>query len=254
MNLRASYRYQLADHKKSILAFYIVIICLYLLIGISFAVFSAVEGVEMNGSISGLEMTTAIFLFVSGLNSFKENFGMLTQNGVSRRSLLVGRIFVIATVSIFMALIDRAWHFISAWMSQFLGNTVDSTLFMDMIYNRSIAVGPFALHMEALAFNIAMYFAALSVGYLITVIFYRVNKLGKIIIGAGVPVFFLIILPIIDVQFFNGLLSYHSWNFVVSVLGIISGNPMYAVGTFFAVSVIMLAASWLVMRRVALHE
>ena len=127
-------------------------------------------------------------------------------------------------------------------------------MFMDMLYNRSAVLSPFGVHMEALLFNFATYFMAMCLGYLITVVFYRMSKVGKIIVGAGVPVLFLIVLPIVDEMLFTGLISYHVSNFVAKALGLTVGNPMYAVGSFFAVSVITLAVSWIVMRRIPLHE
>lgn len=254
MNLRASYRYQLADHKKSILVFYLVVFCIYLLTAVAVIAISHYGNGDISGSMSGMESAALIFLFVSGMNSFKENFGMLTQNGVSRRSLLVGRIFVMATVCLFMVLVDKVWYFITVGMSGIFKNVIDTSLFMDMFYNRSAVLSPFGLHMESLVFNFASYFMAMCLGYLVTVIFYRMSKLGKLIIGVGVPVLFLIVLPIVDTLLCKGLINYHVSNFIVRMLGLNVGNPMYAVGSFFVVSAITLAASWLVMRRAPLHE
>ena len=254
MNLRASYRYQLADHKKSILIFYLVFVCAYLAMAICLAVFSAKYGIASTGSISGLEFTTTIFLFVSGLNAFKENFGMLTQNGVSRRSILVGRILVIATVSLFVALMDKIWYFAGLGLSKLFRDAIDCTMFVDMLYERSAVLSPFAFQMEALVFNFAMYMAVFSVGYFITVLFYRMNKAGKIIVGAGVPVFFLIILPIIDEQFFACAISTKFFTFAAKAFGLASGIPWCAVGSFFVLSAVFLAAAWLIMRRAPLHE
>ncbi len=253
MNLRASYRYQLADHKKSILVFYLVIFCIYALMGISIAMILRGNG-EAYGSITGLEISTMVFLFVTGLNTFKENFGMLTQNGISRRSLMVGRLFVMLTVCLFMTLLDRVWYFCGVWFHNIFGDIINTQLFMDMIYNRAKDVSRVWLHVESLAFNFAIYFAAMSVGYLITVVFYRLSKIWKTILGAGLPIFFLILLPIIDMQFFQGLISNHVWNFCLKVFGVASGNPMYAVASFLVISAVTLTGAWLVMRRAPLHE
>ena len=139
-------------------------------------------------------------------------------------------------------------------MSGIFENIIDTSMFVDVLYNRSAVLSPFGLHMESLVFNFASYFMAMCLGYLITVIFYRMSKLGKLIAGVGVPVLFLIVLPIIDTLLFKGLIHYHVSNFLVRVLGLHVGNPMYAVGSFFVVSAITVAASWFVMRRAPLHE
>ena len=125
---------------------------------------------------------------------------------------------------------------------------------MDMLYHRSAVLSPFGMHMESLVFNFAAYFMAMSIGYLITVVFYRMNKLGKLAVGAGLPVLFLIILPTLDAMLFKGLITENVLNFLFRVLGLTVGNPMYAVASFFVVAAIMLTASWLIMRRTPLHE
>lgn len=253
MNLRASYRYQIADHKKSILVFYLVIFCIYALMGMSISVMIKGNG-GTYGSISGLEISTVVFLFVTGLNTFKENFGMLTQNGISRRSLMVGRLLVMLTVCLFMTLLDRIWFFCGAWLHHVFGDSINAAMLMDMMYNRAKDVSTLRLHMEALAFNFSLYFAAMSVGYLITVVFYRLNKIWKTILGAGLPIFFLILLPLLDAQVFRGLISYYLGSCAMKFFGFTSGNPLYAVLSFLVISAVALLGAWFVMRRAPLHE
>lgn len=259
MNLRASYRYQLADHKKSILVFYCVFFCMYLLTMILMIALSRGGKDPIEGSMSGMETATIIFLFVSGMNSFKENFGMLMQNGVSRKSLLVSRIFVMATVSLFMMLVDKIWILGSVWLSNVCKNMVGISMtntvsFIDMLYHRSAVLSSFGMHIETMVFNFAAYFMAMNIGYLITVAFYRMNKVGKLAIGAGLPVLFFVILPTVDTLFFKGLITESVFNFLFRVLGLTVGNPMYAVASFFVASAIALTASWLIIRRTPLRK
>ena len=254
MNLQGSFRYQLADHKKSIFIFYLIMFGLYLLFCVGLWIDRAYDQ-EINSTVNlGEGMTTLIFLFVSGLCSFKENFGMLTQNGVSRKSLLVGRILVMATICLFMALVDKVWYFVGSFLSPLFDDAVKQTLFLDLLYHRSAEDSMLLLYIKSFFFNYAVYFAVMSAGFLITVIFYRLGKLGKLIAGAGVPALFLIVLPIVDFQFFAGEISRNFWSFVGRVLGIHSGNPWCAVATCLVVSVGLMAIGWILVRRASLHE
>lgn len=54
----------------------------------------------------GLELATAIFLFVCGLNSFKENFYFAQCNNISRKAFIKGVIGSIFPIAIGMSIID----------------------------------------------------------------------------------------------------------------------------------------------------
>ena len=72
MNLKSAIKYQLYNVKKAVMIFYFVIYVLIILSSTHFV------------RISGLEFATIIFIFIVGLNWFKESFKILIQNGVSR--------------------------------------------------------------------------------------------------------------------------------------------------------------------------
>lgn len=104
MKTRASYRYQVFDNLKAIYVFYFVVLCVDALIFVT-AYMSHTQTGNASGQFSGMELSTAIFLFIAGLCSFKEAFGMLIQNGVSRKSIFIGRILTAMTIPLFWLLL-----------------------------------------------------------------------------------------------------------------------------------------------------
>jgi len=81
MNSKAAVKYRFYDYWKALLIFYIVIAASLVFM----FVFSALtrDNPEFRGSVQGLEIASVIFLFVLGLNSFKDVFMMFMQNGIS---------------------------------------------------------------------------------------------------------------------------------------------------------------------------
>lgn len=87
------------DMIKPIIIFYCIVITALLLSII-------LVNSNINIMATGLESATVIFLFVCGLNSFKENFYFSQGNNVSRKSFIIGVIGSIFPIAIFMAIID----------------------------------------------------------------------------------------------------------------------------------------------------
>ena len=83
--------------KKSAIIYYFIFICV--IIGLM---------VVSRGIItmSGIEVSTIIFLFVCGLNSFKSNFYFAKSNGISRKIFIEGLLISSIPIALVMSIID----------------------------------------------------------------------------------------------------------------------------------------------------
>jgi len=114
MNSKSVYQYQLNDFKKSIMVFYLVVACVFVLILLSIGTtwfhldFNLTETKATVVHISNLEFAAILFLFVGGLNVFRDTFRFSIQNGVSRKCVWAGTVLSFLTVSGAMALINTA--------------------------------------------------------------------------------------------------------------------------------------------------
>ncbi|MCQ4637572.1 hypothetical protein NE619_12630 [Anaerovorax odorimutans] len=246
MNILASYRYQMADHKKAILIFYLVIIGLFVVSGLSSALVTTGAGESYTRSVNGNEMATVIFLFVIGLCTFKETFLLSLQNGVSRKTLFSAKIVTMLSVAAIMALVDKVIGLISLAALSLTSKGVIAVTFYEGLYPAQTAnTSAFVIHLESFFFEFVLALAAMAVGYFITIMFYRLAKTGKVIVGAGVPVLCFMIIPWLDTHFFNGRLTMAFARFIVAA----ACTPFRVVLTSLAVFILFSALSYLLMRK-----
>ena len=248
MNLRASLKYQLYDCKKPVLIFYLVISALLVLIFTAHRLF--IDYYSGTTSMNGLEFGTAIFIFIVGLNSFKETFRMFLQNGVSRRTLFISQILAGLTVSAVITVISTLFVVIG----KLLASGSDRFFFyslIEMIYTDRYAAEIINMQMllESLPFFTIMLATALMAGYFITVLYYRLNKGGKIAVSVGVPVFLFILLPIFDTVF-GGLSIFTVYlKVLLSVSDFYLINPYCGMLIYALIFVLFSGLSWLLMRK-----
>jgi hypothetical protein len=243
MNLKSSYKYQFKDNIKAIMTFYLIIFAVILL------VVASVVTVDVTGesTFGGIDVSTAIFLFVAGLCSFKEPFLMLAQNGVSRKTVFTSRMIAFFTTALMMAAADKIILLAGKAMTSFWGN-IEFNSFYEMIYPTGNAL---ITHMNIFIFDFIMYMTFITLGYLITILFYRLGKLGKTAVGAGIPITFVVIIPLIDAFLLQGKISAAVERILDFMFGISSGNPFAAMISFTVLSAIFGILSWLLMRKAA---
>ena len=190
MSFSKAFKYSVLSNKKPILGFYTVVVALYL-------VFIVTSFFISGGSVSGMDMASLVFLFVFGITSFKENFYMLLQNGVSRKNMFLGTVLSLLVVSVFVAVADtvlvRILGLIPA--DNFALVSLFEQLYGMTQYSNS---STFAVSIHEIAWNSMMKFAFASIGLFIGCAYYKMSGLQKTLVSCGVPCFLLLGLPLID--------------------------------------------------------
>ena len=256
MNSKSVYKYQLNDIKKPILVFDLVIACIFVLIFLSTGTkLLTINSLEIGpGSVSGLELASVIFLFVGGLNMFRETFRLSMQNGVSRKSIWSGTVLSFLTVGGGMALIDTVTrlvgvNFASRYNVEFQG--LYDLLCADRSAKNSMIQNAF----EGFLLNFCFYMAALAIGYFITVGYYRMNKIAKIIVSIGVPGLYIFVLPFADLLLFKGTLTNAIVKAILFSFGGTNGdNPYFAMGSGLLISAVFLGLTYLMVRRAPIKD
>ncbi len=233
MKLKSALKYQLSELKKPVIIYYIVIaalIALFAVLAISFVnnVNVNIDG-SFNGTVEGYSAATVIFLFVCGLNSFKQQFHMFLVNGLSRKTLFVSTILAFLIASVAMSLIN---------------NLIGLACSLAWIYI------PSTFSFEGIVGPIFSFMAAAMAGVFITTAYYRMSKALKLIISIGVPVLLFIVFPIMDSILFSGAVSswlWQVWEAATSLLG--KDNP-YSMVLFRTFEILVLSVfTWLLTRR-----
>lgn len=147
-----------------------------------------------NSSVSGLEFASMIFIFVCGLNSFKENFYFAQSNNVSRKSFISGIIVSAFPVAIFMSIIDLIINrvmnlFIVSPTIYDMGYTAFINFDSVAINNEWIQINDFITIINTILLSFVLYCFAYILGIVINMIYFRCNAIMKIavsVIGGGV--------------------------------------------------------------------
>lgn len=168
MNTATSFRYQLSDYRYAFPIFYGIMIVLYVAAGLTSQTLAQGESFT-----SGLETSSQWFLFVAAMCTFRQNFLVHLQLGATRKTLVKGWICAALVVDALLVLINLI--ILSIFL--LIGLPVASTLF-------NWGLDPIPLRL--FANSVQMYCANLllmSIGYLLTCGFYRLNKIGKWIVS-----------------------------------------------------------------------
>lgn len=245
MRLKAVVKYNISELKNSILIFYCIISVIVILFGFSVAV-------DKNGgrsSLGGADMATAIFLFIVGLNSFKQKFLFLSANGITRKAQFYGFIISAIIISIFMGAIDTAYgNILSGFFNYNPG-------FHQLYRGWVEAVPKVQTILTGFLWSTVLYFFELMLGYTITTLYYRMTKILKIIVSISVPVLLFTVFPGIDSVLTNGKIYGWIGGFLLALGGLKNGiNPFIGVLSLLVESIILAGLAYLLVRRVSLKE
>lgn len=226
-------KYQIHDFKKSIAIFYTVIFLLLSVIGISIT--------RMSGEVTfaGFGLTTAVFIFIAGLNCFKLNFKFMMANNVSRKRFYYGNIIALVIIAAFMALVDSILGYV-------LNLIIPYESVIVQLYNKKIFLDEFL-------WSFGLYTLFICLGWLITMLYYRCNKIMKTIISI-IPIPIIILLQYIE-QESGGVVGRTIMGFLDKALGFAYNNNTY-IGTlsFFAGTAVLLPICFLLIRKAPIKD
>lgn len=246
MKIKQVCNYQLYDAHKAVLVFYGVVCSIVIFSSILFAIDAN------SGSTGGMETATIVFLFIAGLNSFKGPFRFLLANGVSRKSQFWGFVASVPVMAGAMAVIDALLNLLFSLFIDY------ESLFYQLYsrrYNLPMGGTWVVFVLEKLLWSLFAYSAVMMLGFLITLLYYRMSKLPKILVSVFVPVTLVVILPYIDFRFTSGKIFKMIFDFIVAAFGLAGTvNPYIPMFTCTASFAIMALLSWLLMRRAVVTD
>jgi len=244
-----SFMYQMRDDRKSVIIYYSILIACYLALFISAGVVAISEdGAQTYFMSNGHGLPTAIFLFCAC--AVTENFLMLTQNGVSRKSIFIGRLLDSIVLAFGMAVIDTIIEVIFKLVVDLMGENYMFLSIYDMMFNQ-FNDGLFIVLkiLISILFFFTLFLFTHTLGYLMSNTFNRLGKTAKVIFAAGLPTFIFVIFPIIDTTFFAMQLSAKIGKFLTTILGITAQQPLYGIGSLMLAFAAVNLLTWLLMRK-----
>ena len=87
---------------------------------------------------------------------------------------------------------------------------------------------------EGWLFLICAHLFCNMLGFFLSTLYYRMNKITKIIVSAGVPALFILGLPLVDLNLTHGAIIQGLGKAILFIMGFLNGNcnPYYAVVSF----------------------
>lgn len=249
MKLKSIVKYNLNSLKNGIAIYYAIFITVCVVL--------TLLSKNSNGTISssGLEMSSAIFIFVVGLNSFKEKFYFMKSNNVSRKDFLYGTAISMMPVVLFMSFIDII-------INRIYNIFIKSPTSYEMIYTNlrnstqwSIDTWVQSNSIETLfntfIFQAAVYLAFFALGFLITIIYYKCNNFMKVVVSV-IPVALIMILNVLVAAYpsFARII----FRFIETMFGWNTQNSYIAVLTFIVLYIILIGVSRLLTRKAIIRQ
>ncbi len=216
-----------------------------LLFGIVLGTVSDSNGEGEYYVIIGFEFSFMILALVSGLVSFYEAFPFFQQNGVSRKSQFMGWTVSLLALSVVEAIlaIVSSWF----WGQFFLYRGMFNQLYQPL---QASTNGALFLVQEFLWVCMICLFLGWA-GFAIALLYYRLSKMGKILVSILVPGTLFILLPIADLSLLRGGYAWLLEKARMLLIGYLPGGiyPMVPVIGALVGSVLLAVISWLMMRR-----
>lgn len=247
MKLKQSIRYQLADFIGPVIVYYGIVAAAHVVLFLAWIFTPAT--IHLGG---GLTVFSGLFLFICGLCSFHDNLPMHLQNGVSRKTMLLGRLVVTVMVGAFCALIDTLLALVIDFSP--IGLEVNAATASASLLRTTYSFWPY-MHVGGILldffFNFFLLLLASSLGYFIIVFFYRLPVKLRIVVGACAG--FLLFFGVPGLQLVNDALgypfSYIAEHYLWPLEDAIVASPLLTMGTWAVAAVALAAVTWLILRR-----
>ncbi len=228
-------RLQLQDARKPIGIFYALIIGLSLI-----AAFSIWHNVGEGAIIGGIDFASAVFVLILGLNSFSTAFRFTLAKNVSRMKFFVGTVQALIIIAAVLATVDTVY-------GTFLRTLIPYECLQTQLYGTTSPL-------TVLPWTFALYTALAISGFMITMLYYRSNRLLQMLISLS-PLLFYLILVILN-YLTDGAAPRALKNLFSTAFGFSTStpNPYIAVASLLLGAVVVAAISFLLIRRIAFRS
>lgn len=240
--MKLATRYYLYNVRNSLLIAFGVVTGILLSSGL-FLHFNRSENTEYN--ISGFEMTCIIFTLVTGLVAFREYFRFFQQNGISRKSQFVGWGIALAVLCLGEAAICLlAGRIFSLFLNY-------ESMFSQIYAGEFFYPNPVFFAAQEFFWIFAICLLMGSAGFAITLLYYRLSKIGKLLVSILVPGTLFILLPMADQPLLHGGYTWLLKQIMILATGHTEKGVFLwiPITTALVCSALCLLAAWLMMRR-----
>lgn len=256
MNLKVIIKYELYNIKKALIIFYVSIYVLLIFLSIMYREnkvgFAEYVQSGFRGYHGCMELATIIFILVIGFISFKKCFEFYQANGVSRKEQHLGFIASVWIIAAILSFVDNMNAFVFSRVITFRYTSFYEYLGNLAHLNRNATdISNYFLSFLWAMFAYAMFF---TIGYSLSLLFYKMKRTWRIIIPVGVPVL-LFGLATVDDWFNHATAGYGLRDNVPIAFGMADPNEYYPLVSIITCGIVIIIFSLInqaMIRRTAL--
>lgn len=244
MKIKSAVKYQIVELRYGLIIVYAIIYALL--------IFQIIINESMNNiSVSSTEFSTCGFLLIWGALTMRVQFSFFLQNGVSRNTQFVSNVANSAILSVGMSLVAS----LNVLILRLIGG--QSGFAFQKMYSAFYPDGyTVRTFFEGLLWLVCAHLFCAMLGFFFSTLYYRMNKITKIIVSAGVPALLLLGLPLFDINVTHGVIIQSIGKAFLFIMGFFNGNcnPYYAVVSFTVLAMIFAGLSYLLLRRAIIRK
>jgi len=216
MKMQKALKYQLSITMKNLLQFFFFYTLAMVLVFILTTVFAG-SNVQNGEMVSAGDSSAMVFMLVMGIVIYRETLRFMIQQGISRKmtvkATIANGLICAAAISIVNTVINMLFSMID-------GPMVFRSL-SELIYANAAdtAVTKALFGVVFNFFGAAVFY---FIGLFITLGYYRLNRKGKVVVSISVPMFLLVLLPVLDKWIWNGAI----FKVVIRIFGWIAQSPV----------------------------
>jgi len=247
MKLKNSYLYQLAQIKTSLLGFYTIILAVCFLMVLVLIFQSANEDL---GSFTGFGFANMIFLFGFFGGSFKPEFLMLTQNGISRKTFMQTKILTLISIAFLVTVADMLIESLLKEVFTWSNSNMKLSTLVEQLFPLVFEQLNF---FYSLLINFSIFLAIASFGGNLGIFLYRLSKKGILIVFVGFTIA-ISAMAAVDVAFLDRSITIACTQFIDFAFGISAGKPINWLITCFCIFLLSNGCSYLLIRKTPVKE
>lgn len=240
--LLSAFRYRFTGTVKSVAVFFLIILAIMTIL-VSLAFCSASEGMHVTSSFTGFGIAAMVTVFVLGITTIREDFRLLMQNGLGRKTIFTSQILALLVIALLLAVTGEL---LTAIFQVVAGNgsSLQISDFFYMIYFPETRWDPpLAARIQNVLLSFGLYIWAYLTGMFFSLLYYRLNKTSTILVSVGVPLFFTVGLPLMVSRRMIPIFVTDA----VAVFFRAAAQTLFL--AFIAMSVILGMVNWLLLRR-----
>lgn len=218
-------KYMFSDMKNSIIVFTLVIVGI-LTIGcvMSFA--------DSQVSFNGIGFAAMIFMFVAALSTLPMGIRYMNQSGFSRKTAYANYMVSFSLAALLVSILVQVLMFIT--------NLITSNgLYIETEYNLLYGGTVINTFFQSIIWLFFAMIAITSMGFFISMLYQKMERNTKICVSCGFPIFFMLVLPLIDMALFSGSIYKAIMKAFMFILGFHNGEayPLLGMGMLALISI-----------------